>query len=395
MSDTPKGSPDRFLDPEVVAALNEHRTSRRRFLGMSGLALGGLAVGPTLLAACGGGSSSGGGDANKITMLNWPLYIEGDDPDTSPTLKGFTNDTGISIKYENSIDGNESFNTKYESRLKDGKSIGADIIVLTTWNAAAYVGANAVQSFNTSLFPNKTNVIPRLANPSWDPNRTKSIPWAIGQTGLAYWPDKVGGKITDVNAIFDPKFKGKVTLLDELRDTVGLTMLGMGNNPQTGTVDQMLAAIDKIAKARQAGQFKKVVGNSYTEDLALGDTWIAVAWSGDIAQLQADNPGLEWVIPQQGGMLWVDNAMIPNGASNPDGANKFLDYVYTPKVAGPLYESISYIPPVSGATQFMSATAQASPFINPPATQPLYEFEILKPADAEKVAREFAAATEQ
>ena len=374
----------------------QNLTSRRRFLGMGGLALGGLAMGPTLLAACSSDSSSSGGSSNGgITMLNWPLYIEGDEPSTSPTLKGFTDSTGIKINYKNSIDGNESFNTKYQATLENGKGIGADLIVLTSWNAAAYIGANLVQPFDSAAFPNKKNVISRLSSPSWDPGRASSIPWAVGQTGRAYWPDKVGGKITDVNAIFDPKFKGKVTVLDELRDTVGLTMLGMGNNPSTGTVSQMLAAVDKIGKARDAGQFKKVTGNSYTEDLALGDTWIAVAWSGDIAQLQADNPGLEWVIPSQGGMLWVDNAMIPVGAKNPEGANKFLNYVYDPAVAGPLYESILYVPPVTGATQYMTATAQASPFIVPPATPPLYEFDVVSADVAEEISRAFVAATEQ
>lgn len=380
------------IDPEILEAVAQHRTSRRRFLGMSGLALGGLAVGPTLLAAC--GSDSGGG-SNSVTVLNWPLYIEGDEPGTSPTLKGFTSATGLKVNYKNSIDGNESFNTKYEATLEKGKGIGADLIVLTSWNAAAYIGAGLVQPFDSAVFPNKKNVISRLANPSWDPGRATSIPWSVGQTGLAYWPDKVGGKITDVNAIFDPKFKGKVTILDEMRDTVGLTMLGMGNNPSTGTVAQMLAAVDKIGKARDAGQFKKVTGNSYTEDLALGDTWIAVAWSGDVAQLQADNPGLEWVIPSQGGMLWVDNAMIPVGAKNPEGAAKLLNYIYDPAVAGPLYESIQYIPPVTGATQYMSAAAKTSPFIVPPATPPLYEFDVISADVAEQVSRAFVAATEQ
>ena len=376
----------------------QNQTSRRRFLGMSGLALGGLAVGPTLLSACSSGSSSstgGSGGSGSVTVLNWPLYIEGDEPSTSATLKGFTDSTGIKVNYQNSIDGNESFNTKYQATLENGKGIGADLIVLTSWNAAAYIGAGLVEPFDTSLFSNKKNVISRLSNPSWDPGRAKSIPWAVGQTGLAYWPDKVGGKITDVNAIFDPKFKGKVTILDELRDTVGLTMLGMGNNPSTGTVAQMLAAVDKIGKARDDGQFKKVTGNSYTEDLATKDTWIAVAWSGDVAQLQADNPGLEWVIPSQGGMLWVDNAMIPVGAKNPEGANKLLNYIYDPAVAGPLYESIQYIPPVTGATQYMTAAAQASPFIVPPATPPLYEFDVISPDATEEVSRAFVAATEQ
>jgi spermidine/putrescine transport system substrate-binding protein len=383
-------------DPEILAAFAERSTSRRRFLGMSGLALGGLALGPTFLAACSSGSSSNAsGDSESITMLNWPLYIENDDPSTSATIKNFTDATGIKVNYQASIDGNESFNTKYTDTLDKGKGIGADIIVLTSWNAAAYIGANRVEAFDTSAFANKKNVVSKLANPNWDPGRKFSVPWAIGQTGIAYYPDKVGGKLTDVNAIFDPKFKGKVTILDELRDTVGLTLLGMGYNPTTGTKAQMLEAIAKIGKARDEGQFKKVTGNSYTEDLSLGDTWIAVAWSGDVASLQASNPDLEWLIPEQGGMQWVDNAMIPVGSSNAKGANEFLNYVYTPEVAASLYEAISYEPPVQGAVALMSAEAQASPFINPPGTPPLYEFNVLSADQVEEVSRAFTAATEQ
>jgi spermidine/putrescine transport system substrate-binding protein len=385
-------------DPEILAAFAQRTTSRRRFLGMSGLALGGLALGPTFLAACSSGSDkdSASGGSGSITMLNWPLYIEDDDPSTSATIAGFTKATGIKVNYEASIDDNEAFNTKYADTLDKGKGIGADLIVLTSWNAAAYIGANRVQAFDDSVFANKKNVVSKLANPNWDPGRMYSVPWAIGQTGLAYYPDKVGGTITDVNAIFDPKYKGKVTILSELRDTVGLTMLGMGYNPTTGTKAQMLEAIDKIAKARDEGQFRKVTGNSYTEDLELGDTWLAVGWSGDVASSTAYAEGkLNWTIPQQGGMQWVDNAMIPVGASNAKGANEFLNYVYTPSVAAPLYEAINYEPPVQGAVALMSAEAQASPFINPPATPPLFEFNVLSPDDIEEVSRAFTAATEQ
>ena len=385
-------------DPAILAAMAERTTSRRRFLGMGGLALGGLALGPTFLAACSSGStSSGGGEsAGSITMLNWPLYIENDDPTTSATLLGFTKATGIKVNYENSIDDNDSFNTKYADTLDKGQGIGADLIVLTSWNAAAYIGANRVQAFDTGVFANKTNVLADLSNPNWDPGRRFSVPWAIGQTGLAYYPDKVGGTITDVNAIFDPKYKGKVTILSELRDTVGLTMLGMGYNPTTGTKAQMLEAIDKIGKARDAGQFRKVTGNSFTEDLELGDTWLAVGWSGDVASSTAyGNGSLSWVIPEQGGMKWVDNAMIPVGASNAKGANEFLNYVYTPAVAAPLYEAINYTSPVQGAVALMTPEAQASPFINPPAVPPLYDFNVLSPDDIEEVSRAYTAATEQ
>ena len=395
------------IDPELLSRMADQATTRRRFLGMGGLALGGLALGPAVLAACGSSTSSsstdttsaggatGGASGSTMVMLNWPLYIEGDDPETSPTIQGFTKETGIKVDYKPDIDGNDSFNTKYQETLKSGDNIGVDLIVLTSWNAADYISLGLVEPWDDSLFPNKKNVIPSDQNLDWDPGRKYSIPWAIGQTALAYYPDKVGGEINDVNALFDPKYAGKVTILDEWRDSVGLTMLGMGYNPTTGTEAQMLEAVDKLGKARDAGQFKKVTGNSYTEDLTLGDTWLAMAWSGDIANIAKENPGLKWVVPNQGGMSFTDNALIPKGAKNSSGANQFMNYVYTPSVAGPLYESIQYVPPVQGALDAMTPEGKASPFVNPPATPKLYEFKVLPADQAETISRAYTAATEQ
>lgn len=387
-------------DPRILAALSAQRPSRRRFLGMSGVALGGLALGPTLLAACGGDSSTSsggtsGGGGGSLTMLNWPFYIENDEPETSVLLTGFTDSTGITVDYQTVIDSNEDFNTKYLETLAGGEGIGADLIVLTSWNCADYIAQGLVQDFDAANFPNKSNIIERLANPEWDPGRAASIPWAVGQTGLAYYPDKVGGEITDVNAIFDPKFAGRVTVLDEMRDTVGLVLLGQDINPETATTDQMLAAVAKIGAARDAGQFRKITGNSYAEDLADGTAWISVAWSGDAASLIAEDENLAWVIPEQGGMIWADNAMIPVGAKNRANAEALLDYLYQPSVAGPFYEAISYIPPVIGAEAEMTPEGRESPFVVPPATPPLYEFDVLTPEQTEEVSRAFTAATQQ
>jgi spermidine/putrescine transport system substrate-binding protein len=397
------------IDPRVLAEL----TSRRRFLGRGALALGGLAVGPALLAACSSssttstsattaGTAAGGAGSTiavpkggSITFLNWPLYIEDDDPTTSPTIKSFTEQTGTTVNYKSEIDGNDSFYEKYEPQLSKGQGIDADIIVLTSWMAARMIEKNFVQDFAPGLFPNKSNVVDRLANPDWDPGRAKSIPWAIGQTGIAYYPDKVGGKIDSIDALFDPKFKGKVTILDEMRDSIGLTMLSMGMNPETATVPEMLKAVEKIKTARDAGQFKKITGNSYTEDLNLGDTWIAMAWSGDIASLKKDQPGLEFVIPKEGGMNFVDNAMIPIGAPNKAGATAFLNHVYDPKVAAGLYESIVYVPPVKGAIENMTPEAKENILLNPPPVPKLHEFKILTPDEDEQLNRAFVEATQQ
>jgi len=406
------------IDPQLLSQLADLRTSRRRFMSRGAVLLGGLAISPSILAACGSskkstdtssgdtGTTVASGEADlaalkgtSMTMFNWPLYIEGDDPTTSPTIKGFTDKYGVKVTYESNIDGNDTFTTKYQPDLEAGKGIGADLIVLTSWQAATYVESGWVEAWPDGYFPNISNVIATQANPEWDPDRKHSIPWAIGQTGIAYWPSKVGGTLDSIDALFDEKFKGKVTILDEMRDSVGLAMLSMGNDPTTGGLDQENAAIAKIAAARDAGQFRKITGNGYTEDLQLGDTWIAMAWSGDIASLKADNPDLadsiEFYIPKEGGMSFTDNAMIPVGAKNAPGAATFMNFVYQPEIAGPLYESINYVSPVKGAIDFMTADAKTNIYINPAEDSKLYEFRILPAAEDEELSRAFTAATQQ
>ena len=406
------------IDPKLLAHLADLCTSRRRFISRGAVLLGGLAAGPTLLAACGSSSKStssantqaltgttlGVADmaalkGTTMTMFNWPLYIEGDDASTSPTIKSFTDATGIKVDYQSNIDGNDTFLTKYEPDLSAGHGIGADLIVLTLWEAADIIQKGYIEPWPGAYFPNIKNVLSEQANPSWDPDRAHSIPWAIGQTGIAYWPSKTGGTLDSVNAIFDPKFKGKVTILDEMRDSVGLTMLGMGNDPTTGGIDQELAAVDKIKSARGAGQFRKITGNGYTEDLQLGDTWVCMAWSGDIASLKAGNPDIadkiEFFIPTEGGMNFTDNAMIPIGAKNPNGAASFMNHVYDPSVAGPLYEAINYVSPVTGAGDYMTADGKASPYVNPSVDSKFYEFRIMTADEDTQLNTAFIAATQQ
>ena len=376
----------------------------RRDLIVRGGALGaaGLSL-PALLAACGGGSKSstttaagGSGQAagGKLEFVNWPLYIEGDDGTTSPTLKGFTAKSGIKVDYRPEVDGNDTFYTKYAPFLEKGQGIGADIIVLTSWMASRFIKKGWVQPFDDAKFPNKANVVDSRANVTWDPGRKFSVPWAIGQTGIAYYPDKVGGKLTSISDILDPKFKNRVSILDEMRDTIGLFMLDMGLDPSTGSLDDAKKAVAEIKKARDAGQFRKIAGNSYADDLQTGEVWIALAWSGDVANLKKDLPGLEFLLPEKGAMSFTDNAMIPIRANNKVGAEELLDYVYDPAIAGPLYESIVYVPPVKGALDHMTAAAKDNVFFNPPAGAKLYEFRDLTGAEDDELAKAFLEATQ-
>jgi len=378
----------------------------RRDLLVRGGALGaaGLSL-PALLAACSdseksGTSTSAGGATtapsagDSVSFYNWPLYIENDDASTSPTLKAFKDLTGISVDYRPEIDGNDTFAAKYEPYLSKGEGIDADIIVLTSYMAARFIEKGWVQPFDVANVPNKANVIDSRANPVWDPNNAHSLPYAIGQVGIAYFPEKVGKQITSISDLLDPALKNRVSILDALGDTVGSFMVDLDLDPTTATIEQAKQAIEVIKKARDDGQFRKIVGNSYVDDLQTGEVWAALAWSGDIASLKKDVPEIEFVLPAKGALSFTDNLLIPVGAKNKVGAEQLINFLYDPKVSGPLFESIVYVSPVKGAVDYMTEAGRNSVFINPPASVKLYEFRALEDAEYEELSEAFVEATQ-
>ncbi len=378
---------------------------RRSFLIRAAL----LSVGgPALLAACGGGSSSsadnsasGSGSTGaaksgkKVSIAAWPFYIENDQaPLEAATIVNFMKATGIDVDYKIAIDDNVSFTAKFEGDLKAGKGIGFDIAQPTAWMASKWIKNGWVEEIPADLVPNKKNLIDAMASPAWDPTRSKSMPYSIIQTGIAYYPDKVGFEITSIKDLFKPELNGKITILSEMRDAVGFMLLSMGIKPADAKLEEMLRACEELKKLRDAGQFRKITGNGYIEDLGAGDTAAAMAWSGDVAGIQTDTPDLKWVLPTEGGILSSDTLIIPKGG-NVETASAWINYLYDPTVSGPLFEAISYGSPVKGAADSMTAAGKASSLTNPPAGTPLYEWRDLTDDEQNKVDEAFVAATQQ
>jgi spermidine/putrescine transport system substrate-binding protein len=317
-------------------------------------------IGSLVLAACGGdgGLEGSGGDeevqtaqggdaSGELTISNWPLYID------KETISNFEEDSGVETKYIEDINDNTEFFGKLRPQLAQGESGGRSIITPTDWMAEKMYDLGYIQNLDKESIPNVTeNLIPSLQSPSFDPERNFSVPWQSGMTGVIVRKD-LAPDVTSINDLFDPKYKGKVTMLSEMRDTVPLVMKADGVDPEEATDEDWLAAIDKIEQAAASGQIRDFTGNDYADDLTRGDVVAAIGWSGDAIQLQADNPNIEWRMPDEGCMLWTDNMLIPVGAPNTAAALAFMDYVYDPEVAADITEYVQYVSPVAGVKEIL------------------------------------------
>lgn len=317
------------------------------------------------LAACGSDLGGGGneGDVETATggsadgdlyVANWPFYIDG------KTLDEYEKESGASVTYKEEVDDNNVIFTKMQPLLEKGESGGRDIIVVTDWMAKKMYDLGYLQNFDQdAVAAAKENLVPSLQSPEIDPDREYSLPWQSGMTGLvvnkAEAPD-----VDEISDIFDPQYKGRVTVLTELRDTVPLIMKSEGVDPLEATADDWLAAIDKLRDAVDSGQLRDFTGNSYTNSMARGDADIAIGWSGDAVQLQADNPDIDFVMPEEGCMLWSDNMVIPVGAPNPAAAYEFMDYVYQPENQAQIADYNYYFTPVSGVKEELEKIGSAA-----------------------------------
>ena len=162
----------------------------------------------------------------------------------------------------------------------------------------------------------------------WDPGAVYSMPYFTGFAGLAYNKAETGREITSVDDLWDPKFKGRVSMLSDMQDGLGMIMLAQGVDLADVTVEDVQQASDLVAEKNQDGQIRRFTGNDYQDDLTNGNVVIAQVYSGDVAQLQADNPDIEFVVPEGGGTMFIDTMVAPITTENLDGAEAWMNFVY-------------------------------------------------------------------
>jgi spermidine/putrescine transport system substrate-binding protein len=360
---------NRPLDPALLRGMTMPRISRRAALRGAGL-LGASAF----LAAC--GVEGSGGDekpqaagfwdsqtkAGQLDFANWPLYMDQEKVGGKvvyPSLQDFTKETGIKVTYKEVINENEAFLGKITPSLKAGQPTGWDLMVITNGTSLdKLLRQKFLVELDHSKLPNfQKNADPSIKDPSYDPNNKYTIAWQSGLTGLAYNPKLTKRPITSFNDLFDPAFKGKITMFGDVEDYPTLVMIGMGIDPVKSTEEDWKRAAEKMKELRP--QLREYIDNAGEADvLSSGNAWISMAYSGDIFILNnSGSPDIKFVIPKEGAALWTDNMMIPKGAKHPLDAITYMDYVYRPDVAAKLTAYISYITPVPAAKEQLQAQA--------------------------------------
>lgn len=353
-------------DPRVRAlvaqAANRGAMSRRSFLVG---ALGTAGVG-AVLAACGTGSPSTSassaqdlsGREKVVRWANWTQYLDQDEDGTTyPSLQAFEEQSGIAVTYAEDVDDNDAFYGKVSGQLKNGQDIGYDIVTLTDWMAARMIRQGYTQQLDRSRMPHADNILPNLADVDFDEGRLHSLTWQSGFAGLAWDTEKVPGGLHTLSDLWAPELAGRVEVLSEMRDTIGLIMLDQGVDPSGAwTDDDFHAALEVLREKIDSGHIRQVRGNAYTQDLASGDAIAVIGWSGDITSLNYEADGrFEFALPEAGGTLWSDNLLVPVGSPHRRNAEDLMNYYYDPEVAAQVAAWVNYITPVQGAQEAMLA----------------------------------------
>ena len=286
----------------------------------------------------------------ELTISQWPLYV---DPGQKGTVAEFERDTGVDVKWVEEINDNVEIFGKLQPQLANGESGGRSLITVSDWLARKMADLGYIQRLDYEQLPNvEANLLPSLQHPAADPEREFTVPWQSGMTGLIV-NTELAPDVDSICDLFDPKYKGKVDLLTELRDTVPMTLKCMGIDPDTASTEDYLAAIDKIDEAADSGQIRRFTGNDYIRDLSSGNVAFVLGWSGDAVQLHKDDPKIEFVMPREGCMLWSTSMEIPVGAPNPAAAEAFMNFVYDPEVQADIAEYVGYVTPVEGVQEII------------------------------------------
>jgi spermidine/putrescine transport system substrate-binding protein len=372
--------------------------TRRRFLRGAGRGGVGLSL-AALLAACGEDEPSVSGEgspgspsvspaleslppvAGELRVAQWPLYVDRAKGGARPTLETFAAETGVEVDYRETINDNQAWFAKLYPQLSIGQPTGWDLMCNADWLVHQFGELGFIEPLHWDALPTaESNMLGAFRDPAYDPGNAHSVPWQGGVTGIAYYPD-LAGDISAMADLWNPELEGKVGMLTEMVDTMTLTLLMLGIDPQTATIDDAMRAQEKLIEQRDANIVRQYYGQDYVQELVNKNVYACLAWSGDVFYWKylGGAPDLEFVVPEEGGVLWASASMIPIEAEHPADAHAFMDFYFRPDIAVQVTDWVLYMTPVEGVQDLMRQKAEQAKGANREYYETLSESPLLFP----------------
>ena len=294
-----------------------------------------------------------------LNIYNWSDYI---DEVTIPRFQALAN---IRVNYDV-----YSSNEDLLAKLRAGPT-QYDIIVPTNWFVPTYLRLGLLQPLRRDLIPNLVNLDKTFVETDYDPGNKYTIPWQWGTTGLGYNTKRVpGGTVDSWAALYEPdsSLGGHISLLREVTEAIGCTLIYLGKDPNSTRDADLQQVVDTFKRLRRQVKNLKFSSDTYIDELAANETWLAQGWSGDVFQAQGDNADIRYVIPKEGSLRWADVMCVPKDAPHPDYAAWFMNYVLHPKAAARISRYVSYGTPVPLAKALLPLEQLNDPGIYPPSS---------------------------
>lgn len=295
---------------------------------------------------------------DELHVFHWSEYID------LEIYTQFEEEFGVKV-----IEDNFASNEDLLAKLQAGAT-GYDVIVPSDYMVAIMINQGMLAKLDKSNIPNLKNLDPKFTGLPFDPNGDYSVPYQWGTTGIGYRSDLVDDEITSWATLFDlaqaEEYAGKISMLNDVRETMGAALRYKGYSLNSTDPEELEKA--KGILMQQKPLLAKYDSESYEDALVSGETVVAHGWSGDFFVAMEDNEDIVYVIPEEGGVVWVDNVAIPATATGDRKytAEVFINYLLEPEVGAQITNFVWYGSPNAAAEPFINEEILSDPAIYPP-----------------------------
>jgi spermidine/putrescine transport system permease protein len=297
-------------------------------------------------------SRPSGGGGRELNLFIWSGYI------APETVRRFEERTGVRVNVD-LYDSNEALLAKVQAG-----NAGYDVLCPSNYIVEVLLRQGRLRPLDHRALPHLVNVDPRFLNLSFDPGNAHSIPYFWGTAGIGYDRRKVPA-VESWDVLWDPRYRGRVLMVDDARETFGAALKRMGHSLNTTDPALLNRALEMLLVQKP---LVRAYNSSNFEDVLLsGDVWLAQGWNGQFAKVMDQDPNLDYVVPREGSSLFIDSLVIPRDAPHPDLAHAFLDFTMEAEIAAEICDTMRYSTPNRAAVPLLPEAVRRNPAVFPPA----------------------------